>query len=105
MAKGLGLSPDQYTVAFQSRLQSRLRDPWLQPYTDEVLKEFPAKGIKNVLAFSPAFVADCLETTIEVGEEFKELFEEAGGEHWQLVPSLNTHPLWVSAVTEMIRQN
>lgn len=105
VAAGLGLSPDQYTVAFQSRLQSRLRDPWLQPYTDEVLKPMPAKGIKNVLAFSPAFVADCLETTIEVGEEFKELFEESGGEHWQLVPSLNTHPLWVDAVTEMIHQN
>jgi ferrochelatase len=105
VAAGLGLTPDQYTVSFQSRLQSRLRDPWLQPYTDEVLKPFPASGIKNVLAFSPAFVADCLETTIEVGEEFKEMFEEAGGEHWQLVPSLNTHPLWVEAVTDMIRQN
>lgn len=105
VAQGLGLAPEQYTIAFQSRLQSRLRDPWLQPYTDEVLKPFPEKGIKNVLAFSPAFVADCLETTIEVGEEFKELFEEAGGEHWQLVPSLNTHPQWVQAVADMIRRN
>jgi ferrochelatase len=105
VAAGLGLSPDQYTVAFQSRLQSRLRDPWLQPYTDEVLKPMPAKGIKNVLAFSPAFVADCLETTIEVGEEFKEMFEEAGGAHWQLVPSLNSHPTWVKAVVDMIHRN
>ncbi|WP_210519199.1 ferrochelatase [Hymenobacter terricola] len=105
VAVGMGLKPDQYTVAFQSRLQSRLRDPWLQPYTDEVLKEFPAKGIKNVLAFSPAFVADCLETTIEVGEEFKELFEKSGGDHWQLVPSLNSEPQWVDAVAAMIRRN
>ena len=58
----------------------------------------------NVLAFSPAFVADCLETTIEVGSEFKELFEAAGGVHWQLVPSLNTHPRWVRAVAEMVRR-
>jgi ferrochelatase len=50
-------------------------------------------------------VADCLETTIEVGQEFKELFEQAGGEHWQLVESLNTHPLWVEAVKEMILRN
>jgi ferrochelatase len=105
LAAGLGLRDDQYTVTFQSRLQSRLRDPWLQPYTDEVIKEFPAKGIKSVLAFSPAFVADCLETTIEVGMEFKELFEENGGEHWQLVPSLNSEPYWVSAVAEMVRAN
>ena len=105
IAAGLGLSAEQYTVCFQSRLQSRLRDPWLQPYTDEALKEFPPKGIKNVLAFSPAFVADCLETTIEVGEEFKELFEEHGGEHWELVPSLNSEPVWVEAVAEMVRRS
>ena len=105
LAAAMGLRDDQYTVSFQSRLQSRLRDPWLQPYTDEVLKEMPAKGIKNVLAFSPAFVADCLETTIEVGEEFKELFEESGGDHWQLVPSLNSNPQWVDAVVSMIQEN
>ena len=105
LAQAMNLADDQYTVSFQSRLQSRLRDPWLQPYTDEVLKEMPARGIKNVLAFSPAFVADCLETTIEVGEEFRELFEESGGEHWQLVPSLNSNPQWVEAVVGMIREN
>jgi protoporphyrin/coproporphyrin ferrochelatase len=105
VAAELGLAPQQYTVSFQSRLQSRLRDPWLQPYTDEALKEMPAKGIKNVLAFSPAFVADCLETTIEVGEEFKEMFEEAGGQHWQLVPSLNSEPQWVDTVAAMIRRS
>ncbi len=100
VAERLGLGPDQYTVAFQSRLG---RDPWLKPYSDIILKDFPARGFKNVLAFSPAFVADCLETTVEVGSEFKELFEEAGGEHWQLVPSLNTHPRWVDTVVEMVK--
>ena len=99
LAEQLGLSEDQYTVTFQSRL---LKDPWLQPYTDEVLKTLPAKGIKKVLAYSPAFVADCLETTIEVGEEFKEMFEHAGGEKWQLVESLNSNPMWVNAVKDMI---
>lgn len=102
VAQGLGLGPNDYTVAFQSRLG---KDPWLKPYTDIVLKDFPARGFKNVLAFSPAFVADCLETTIEVGTEFKEMFEEAGGGHWQLVPSLNTHPRWVQTVVDLLRRN
>ncbi|GAA4426387.1 ferrochelatase [Pontibacter saemangeumensis] len=101
LAAELGLSEDQYTVSFQSRL---LKDPWLQPYTDEVLKTLPAKGIKKVLAYSPAFVADCLETTIEVGDEFKHMFLEAGGEKWQLVESLNSEPMWVEAVKEMVLQ-
>jgi protoporphyrin/coproporphyrin ferrochelatase len=102
LAAELGLKEDQYTVTFQSRL---LKDPWLQPYTDEVLKTLPGKGIKKVLAYSPAFVADCLETTIEVGEEFREMFIEAGGEKWQLVESLNSNDQWVEAVKNMILQN
>ena len=101
VAAGLGLKPEQYTVAFQSRLG---RDPWLKPYTDIILKDFPARGFKNILAFSPAFVADCLETTIEVGTEFKEMFEAVGGAHWQLVPSLNTHPRWVETVAKLVRR-
>ena len=101
LAEQLGLREDQYTVSFQSRLG---RDPWLQPYTDFILKDLPAKGIKKVLAFSPAFVADCLETTIEVGEEFREMFVEAGGEKWQLVESLNSNDTWVEAVKDMVMQ-
>ncbi|TXK21240.1 ferrochelatase, partial [Pontibacter qinzhouensis] len=102
LAAALGIREDQYSVAFQSRLG---KDPWLTPYTDFILKDLPGKGIKKVLAYSPAFVADCLETTIEVGEEFREMFIEAGGEKWQLVESLNSHPLWVEAVKEMVLKN
>lgn len=99
LAAVLGLSEDQYTTCFQSRLG---KTPWIKPYTDDVIRELPGRGIKKVLAFSPSFVADCLETTIEIGEEYKELFEECGGEKWQLVESLNTHPLWVQCLKQMI---
>lgn len=102
LAAELGLREDQYTVAFQSRLG---KDPWLKPYTDQMLVDLPAKGIKKVLAYSPAFVADCLETTIEVGEEFKEMFLHAGGEKWQLVESLNSNDMWAEAVKEMVLQH
>ncbi|GAA4311306.1 ferrochelatase [Nibribacter koreensis] len=101
LAAALNIPEDKYTVSFQSRLG---KDPWLQPYTDFILKDLAAAGVKNVLAFSPAFVADCLETTIEVGQEFKEEFEAAGGEHWQLVESCNTHPTWVQAVVDMVTE-
>ncbi|MCC5946364.1 MAG: ferrochelatase [Bernardetiaceae bacterium] len=98
LAEALHLKPEDYTVCFQSRLGN---DPWIQPYTEDVIKKLAKEGKKNVLAFSPAFVADCLETTIEVGEEYKELFEEEGGEHWALVDSLNDHPLWIEALKEL----
>lgn len=101
LAAALGLADDRYTVCFQSRLG---RDPWLQPYTEQTIKQLARDGKRRVLAFSPAFVADCLETTIEVGEEYKELFEAEGGEHWQLVESLNVQPDWVATLADLVRR-
>ncbi|GAB4031599.1 ferrochelatase [Spirosoma jeollabukense] len=100
LVEALGIPEGKYTTSFQSRLGS---DPWIKPYTDEVIKGFPAKGIMSVLAFSPAFVADCLETTIEVGVEYKELFEQAGGKHWQLVESLNDSPVWIETLVDLVK--
>ena len=100
LVNALGIPEGKYTTCFQSRLGS---DPWIKPYTDNIIKELPAKGIKSVLAFSPAFVADCLETTIEVGVEYKELFEQAGGEHWQLVESLNDSPIWIETLVDLVK--
>ena len=102
IAKEMGLKPGTYGTAFQSRLG---RDPWLQPYTDDTIKKLVKEGKKKILAFSPAFVADCLETTIEVGEEYKELFEEAGGEHWQLVESLNNSPEYVALLEDLVKNS
>ena len=94
----LGLREDQYSSCFQSRLG---RDPWIKPYTDEVLVQLAKDGKKKVLAFSPSFVSDCLETTIEVGEEYHHAFKEAGGERWDLVESLNDDPLWIACLAEL----
>ncbi|WP_234733165.1 ferrochelatase [Tellurirhabdus bombi] len=101
LVRELGIPEGKYITSFQSRLGN---NPWIKPYTDEVIKELPKKGIKSVLAFSPAFVADCLETTIEVGEEYKEIFEKEGGEHWQLVESLNDSPLWIETIADLVQK-
>ncbi|WP_026896843.1 ferrochelatase [Daejeonella oryzae] len=98
IAAKLNLSPEKYTVCFQSRLG---KDPWVQPYTSEVIKQLAAKGVKRLLVFCPAFVADCLETVYEVTVEYGDEFKELGGEHVQLVESLNDHPLWIDALEEM----
>ncbi len=100
IAKKLDLKPEQYTICFQSRLG---KDPWQQPYTSDVLEERAKKGDKRMLVFCPAFVADCLETTIEVTHEYLEEFQELGGEHLDLVESLNDNPKWVEAVADMVR--
>lgn len=99
LAEGLGIPEDSYTVCFQSRLDKR----WLEPFADKMVIEQAKKGAKKLLVFSPSFVADCLETTIEIADEYQLLFEEHGGEKIQLVESLNDHPAWIDALEDLVR--
>jgi len=98
LAERLGIPPEKYTVCFQSRLDKE----WLTPFSDAVVEDCAKRGMKKILAFSPAFTADCLETIIEIGEEYQELFEHNGGEKVQLVESLNDHPLWVKCLKDLV---
>lgn len=98
----IGIPEGKWLQVFQSRLG---RDPWLQPYAEETVIQLAKDGMKKLLFFSPAFVADCLETTVEIGEEYQEVFEENGGEKIQLVPSLNSNDFWVDAVQSIVDKN
>lgn len=98
LVKALNIPEGKYTSAFQSRLDNK----WLKPYSDKVIAELAEKGAKNILVFSPAFVADCLETIYEIGTEYQEIFEEHGGKKVTLVKSLNSGDTWVNAVKEIV---
>ena len=100
IAQSLNISVDKYTICFQSRLGN---DPWVQPYTSEVVAELAREGKKRLLVFCPAFVSDCLETVYEVTEEYGAEFKALGGEHMQLVESLNDSPTWIDALEQMVR--
>ncbi len=98
LVEKLGLTEDKYTVAFQSRLNQK----WLTPFADKVVEKLAKEGKKKVLVFSPAFVADCLETVVEIGTEYQEIFESFGGKKIQLVPSSNNHDRFIDALEKMI---
>lgn len=100
-AEALGLNAGRYGYSFQSRLGS---DQWLKPYTADLMKELPKKGVKNLLVVCPAFVSDCLETLEEIEEEGCELFMEAGGESFHMIPCLNTRPDWVQTILELAKK-
>lgn len=100
LVEKIGIADGKYTTVFQSRLG---KDPWIQPYVEPTIMSLAEKGVKKVLVFSPAFVADCLETTLEVGETYGRMFVNAGGEQWDLVESLNANPKWVTCVSDLVR--
>ena len=101
VATALNIPSEKYTVCFQSRLDEK----WLKPFSDKVVEECARKGMKKILVFSPAFTADCLETIIEIGEEYQHIFHANGGEKVQLVESLNDHPLWITCLKQIVLDN
>jgi len=99
IATALNLPKESCTTSFQSRLG---RDPWIKPYTDHVIAEKAKAGVKKMLCFSPAFVADCLETLFEIRIEYNRLFKEHGGTQLDLAESLNDNDEWVDALQKIL---
>jgi ferrochelatase len=95
----LSLAPERISVSFQSRLGRR---PWIKPYTDVVVGELAAGGVRRLLVSCPSFVADCLETLEEIQIRLRAQFLKAGGEDLALVPALNAEPAWVQSFVRMI---
>jgi ferrochelatase len=81
-----GIPADRYTVSFQSRLG---RAKWMEPYTEEILQQLPARGIKQLAVICPAFFCDCLETLEEIEIRGRETFMDAGGDSFRMIPCLN----------------
>lgn len=96
----LAILPQKFSVSFQSRLGKG----WLQPFTDVRLAQMPKEGIKKLLVICPAFVSDCLETLEEIAIRGREIFMGAGGEHFEMIPCLNTNPRWVKTIAGWINQ-
>ncbi len=101
VAEKLNLQPGTFSTSFQSRLGF---DPWLQPYTDRTIERMGLNGIKKLAIVTPAFVSDCLETLEEIAMEGEEIFHEAGGKDFTVIPCLNDREDWAQVLTGWIDQ-
>lgn len=100
VAADIDLSEDSHSTTFQSRLAGQ---KWIEPYTDGVLDDLHAEGVRRLAVLTPSFVADCLETLEEIGMRLREQWTGIGGEDLLLVPCVNASPAWADALTGMIR--
>ena len=101
LAAALDLAPDRWLVGFQSRFG---KEPWLEPYTEDILADLGRQNVHSLVAACPGFTADCLETTDEIGHEGARFFKEGGGKEFHLVPCLNSQPAWLDAMAAIARQ-
>ncbi|MCG8312743.1 MAG: ferrochelatase [Pseudomonadales bacterium] len=99
LADALGLTPTQWMLTFQSRFG---REEWLQPYTDITMESLPQQGIKNIQVICPGFAVDCLETLEEIEEQNKDIFTDAGGQHFHYIPCLNDSAAHVNLLQRLV---
>jgi ferrochelatase len=98
LASLMKLKENRFTVSFQSRLG---KVPWIGPYTDAELKRLAGEGHRNAMILSPSFVADCLETLDELGNEAAATWKAAGGHRLDLVPCVNDEDAWADGIIRL----
>ncbi|TCB35809.1 ferrochelatase [Acinetobacter sp. ANC 4910] len=102
LAQALDLSDAQWAISFQSRFG---KQEWVKPYTDQLLQDWAAQGVKSVQIMSPAFSADCLETLEELAIQNAELFLSLGGEHYAYIPALNAREDHLQLLLRLLQAN
>lgn len=91
--------PNSHTLAYQSRVGPV---EWLQPYTEDAIAELGAQSVKDLLVVPISFVSEHIETLQEIDIEYREVAEHAGIHNFRRVPALNTHPLFIQAMAELV---
>ncbi|NJO72683.1 MAG: ferrochelatase [Leptolyngbyaceae cyanobacterium RM1_406_9] len=91
--------PNPHTLAYQSRVGPV---EWLKPYTEDAIAELAAEGVQNLLVVPISFVSEHIETLQEIDMEYREVAEEAGIHEFHRVPALNTHPVFIEDLADMV---
>ena len=94
--------PNAHTLAYQSRVGPV---EWLKPYTDDAIAELAQDGVNCLVVVPISFVSEHIETLQEIDMEYREVAEEEGIENFHRVPALNTHPLFIQDLADMVTES
>jgi len=101
IAKKVGLKKKQWLFCYQSA--GHTPEEWLKPDFEDIMPELKAKGIKHVLIAPVQFLADHLEILYDVNIGAREQAEKYGIE-FASTESLNTSPLFIKALSEVVKE-
>ncbi|MEY3866801.1 MAG: ferrochelatase, partial [Microcoleaceae cyanobacterium] len=90
---------NEHTLAYQSRVGPV---EWLKPYTEDAIPELAQQGVNDLLVVPISFVSEHIETLQEIDMEYRELAEESGIHHFYRVPALNTHPVFIEDLADLV---
>ena len=99
VAARLGLASQRWSVAFQSRVGGAR---WLEPYTEDRLRELAAAGAGRLAVVCPGFAVDCLETLEEIAIRGSTAYLTAGGADFEYIPALNDDAAQVDCLAGLV---
>jgi ferrochelatase len=102
VAEQVGLSDAQWTFSYQSA--GRSPEPWLGPQIEEYVVELAEQGHQHLLSCVVGFVCDHVEVLFDIDVKAKQAASVAGARLVR-VPSLNGDPLFIAALTDLVRQH
>ena len=90
-----------HTLCFQSKASPV---KWLEPSTEATIRKMAGEGRKNLLMVPLSFVSDHIETLYEIDIEYAEVAKELGVERFVRSESLNSSPLFLECLADLVRQ-
>lgn len=91
-----------YELVYQSR-SGAPNQPWLEPDVCDRIRELHAEGCKSLVIVPIGFISDHMEVLFDLDTEAAELCDELGVA-MKRVPTVGTHPLFVSAIVDLIEE-
>ncbi len=97
------LTSEGYTLPFHMGYQSKSGPvKWLEPSVEETLKRLSeGERVRRLLVVPISFVSDHIETLFEIDILYKEMAKGLGSE-LKRIESLNTHPVFISALKDLV---
>ncbi len=77
---------------------------WLGPATPDVIEELAQQDCKNILVIPVSFVSDHVETLYEINMQYREQAQQLGL-RFECTPGLNTAPLFISGLRNLVLNN
>lgn len=99
VAARLGLKAGDWQFCYQSASARKVR--WLGPQIEDVVVELTQAGHKQILVAPIGFVADHVEVLYDIDIACRRL-AEARGAHLERTESLNTTPLFIEALSDIV---
>jgi ferrochelatase len=89
----------RHQLAFQSKAGPV---KWLEPATEVTITRLAGEGCRNLLVVPISFVCDHIETLYEIDVTYAALAREQGIMNFRRSPSLNTSPLFIDCLADLV---